>query len=475
MKSSLRKPRYGACEELMRQQLDESIQVRTMSMDLSIDLSISCSSEDDGSEDERTWAVFKSARRNEEYDLHDDSGSYVERGHDTDGRLQFGCEEESDFDSGWSYFDADGVNETEPDKNAESAVVYGEIASLVEAPWNEEQGAAKDIDFKSRRRHRSKGERRSSSRDSGGQRSKERRCGRGPAAPHDLETSFVGGLDEEASALSFTGEYVPASNRPRGCQSEQRSCQSSREENNNSIAEQRPKINTNEYDVNGRCVRHPQVRLCKKTLFGGWKMLMSVCPNCCLQELHRIHLAGEHKDLSTRRQERSQDCRPRVHLNITRRSTSQNSCRDTATPKRVGSKASLDHAASLTTNSSRSRYQNSVQKEQVAAHSKTKKEKKEKEKRKENKKRSNSKHRHHRHGALPKQQPQTQDRAPRTCAPKMRYAGEDKRPGIYEDRINASFLSHDQDVMVNTDNGSVEEGTWEDGRRQPHGTGDGSR
>ena len=46
----------------------------------------------------------------------------------------------------------------------------------------------------------------------------------------------------------------------------------------------------NDFDSKGRCVRHPHVWLRKKRLFGyGWNVLMSACPDCCVDELRRLH------------------------------------------------------------------------------------------------------------------------------------------------------------------------------------------
>ena len=48
-------------------------------------------------------------------------------------------------------------------------------------------------------------------------------------------------------------------------------------------------INTNDFDDRGRCRHHPHIKLRKKKLFGkGWKVLMSACPDCCVDELRRI-------------------------------------------------------------------------------------------------------------------------------------------------------------------------------------------
>ena len=53
-------------------------------------------------------------------------------------------------------------------------------------------------------------------------------------------------------------------------------------------------INTNDYDDKGRCVHHPHIRLRKEKMFGrGWKVLMSACPDCCVDELRRIRLVEE--------------------------------------------------------------------------------------------------------------------------------------------------------------------------------------
>lgn len=48
------------------------------------------------------------------------------------------------------------------------------------------------------------------------------------------------------------------------------------------------KLNTAEHDSKGRCVRHPAIRLRKKKLLGGWKILIGHCPECCLDEMRRV-------------------------------------------------------------------------------------------------------------------------------------------------------------------------------------------
>jgi len=55
---------------------------------------------------------------------------------------------------------------------------------------------------------------------------------------------------------------------------------------------------TNNYDSKGRCVRHPHVRLRKKKFLGrGWKVLMSACPDCCVDELRKLHASKSSKVL----------------------------------------------------------------------------------------------------------------------------------------------------------------------------------
>ena len=48
------------------------------------------------------------------------------------------------------------------------------------------------------------------------------------------------------------------------------------------------KLNTAECDKKGRCIRHPAIRLRKKKIFGGWKIIIGHCPECCLDEMRRV-------------------------------------------------------------------------------------------------------------------------------------------------------------------------------------------
>ena len=57
-------------------------------------------------------------------------------------------------------------------------------------------------------------------------------------------------------------------------------------------------INPNEYDSRGRCVRHPHVRLRRKSVVSGeWRVLLSACPNCCVDELYRLQKQNLERDV----------------------------------------------------------------------------------------------------------------------------------------------------------------------------------
>ncbi|KAL3804505.1 hypothetical protein HJC23_002544 [Cyclotella cryptica] len=66
------------------------------------------------------------------------------------------------------------------------------------------------------------------------------------------------------------------------------------------------KLNTAEHDAKGRCVRHPDIRLRKKKLLGGWKILIGHCPECCLEEMRRVRDEIEGGE-SKRKKEKKKD------------------------------------------------------------------------------------------------------------------------------------------------------------------------
>jgi len=76
-------------------------------------------------------------------------------------------------------------------------------------------------------------------------------------------------------------------------------------------------VNTNNYDKKGRCIVHPHIRLRKKKFMSrlclgsssnnGWKILMSACPDCCVDELRRIRLVEENnKRVAAKQQQQVQ-------------------------------------------------------------------------------------------------------------------------------------------------------------------------
>jgi hypothetical protein len=119
--------------------------------------------------------------------------------------------------------------------------------------------------------------------------------------------------DDEVSTLSFMGHsvcstsdypnYNPASICENSSQErdENGPCSSSAQvaaDNAKSVSAlslSMIRADTNEVDPKtGRCIHHPHIRLRKKKLFGkGWKVLMSACPDCCVDELRRLRSAEE--------------------------------------------------------------------------------------------------------------------------------------------------------------------------------------
>jgi hypothetical protein len=67
------------------------------------------------------------------------------------------------------------------------------------------------------------------------------------------------------------------------------------------------KMNTAEHDSKGLCIRHPTIRLRKKKLFGGWKIVIGHCPECCLDEMRRVRDEIERQELSRNTARRRDD------------------------------------------------------------------------------------------------------------------------------------------------------------------------
>ena len=49
-----------------------------------------------------------------------------------------------------------------------------------------------------------------------------------------------------------------------------------------------PMAEPSAYTDRGRCVRHPHIKLRKKKLMGGWKIMLVNCPDCCIEEMLRM-------------------------------------------------------------------------------------------------------------------------------------------------------------------------------------------
>ncbi|EED93292.1 predicted protein [Thalassiosira pseudonana CCMP1335] len=165
--------------------------------------------------------------------------------------------------------------------------------------------------------------------------------------------------DDEVSAISFMGSVQTCPVPPHYGHHHLHNCSSSRhsqqcepidEDNHSTNNEQdsnQPEdplyqINTNNYDSKGRCVDHPHIRLRKKKMLGrGWKVLMSACPDCCVEELRRIKLVeSDRKKQGSRREKKKSSSKHR------RRGSSS---RGTSMPPPLPSKAlkESDDTASL--------------------------------------------------------------------------------------------------------------------------------
>lgn len=45
---------------------------------------------------------------------------------------------------------------------------------------------------------------------------------------------------------------------------------------------------TSAFDDKGRCVKHPHIKLRKKKMLGGWKVMLVNCPDCCIEEMLKM-------------------------------------------------------------------------------------------------------------------------------------------------------------------------------------------
>lgn len=54
-----------------------------------------------------------------------------------------------------------------------------------------------------------------------------------------------------------------------------------------------PVTKASEFDDKGRCVNHPHIRLRKKKMLGGWKVMLVNCPDCCIEEMLKMRRNGQ--------------------------------------------------------------------------------------------------------------------------------------------------------------------------------------
>ena len=306
-KSVLRTPKYKVCEELMKQQLDESEKVTTMSMDISLG---NVHDDDDDYDDEydslnenRTKEVVQQLkdrieeidRAEEEDEVNDLPTSFAHHVHENDNNIQQVDKDirltERGRDRGRrSYHQVQAIPEySHPQQHHRSS-------SQQQAPRDYSFSTSKPQTRSSSQRVRQDVESKKQPRDSSF-----------TPKPNMVVRVNPTSNNDEVSVLSFQGGSilsVPPTRRV-----------SNLSENSDGllclpVAEASDKINVltassiatmmtnnNEYDPkSGRCVRHPHVRLRKKKLFGrGWKVMMSACPDCCVAELCRIRAAETNK------------------------------------------------------------------------------------------------------------------------------------------------------------------------------------
>jgi hypothetical protein len=125
---------------------------------------------------------------------------------------------------------------------------------------------------------------------------------------HQLQRKVSSNSDDD-SEIQFLKEYNV---QPSSSSTSHKVCEDSSQEQQSSSSDEIAVVNENdantipnsEYDPkSGRCVHHPHVRLRKKNLFGrGWKVLMTACPDCCIDELHRIRSIDKNTNMKKQNQ-----------------------------------------------------------------------------------------------------------------------------------------------------------------------------
>jgi len=361
-------PRYKVCEELMQQQLDESVKVPTMSMDMSMDFSHDDSfnhSHNEGSHDEQKDQHEEDKEQQKVDDVKGDEDllpllppqSLPHRNEDdikeTSTRRSQDDKEVESTDGSQRRQECDDGSKS----GSRGRRSYQQVKAVLHRPDPEEflrddisgcgsQKSNQDCRMQQRSSPSQHRQPLSFSHHHQGEHHPQRpqhfasSALPGTSTWHDhhhnyrqqqpLYTNMVinpAPNDDEVSALTFTGHSGRSTSEYPYCHRTS-ICENSSQDEDDYNAEVADKAklslsmmitNTSDYDTKtGRCIHHPHVRLRKKKLFGkGWKVLMSACPDCCVGELRRIRVAEENNLKRTLEKRKSIDSSSRRSSNHT--------------------------------------------------------------------------------------------------------------------------------------------------------------
>lgn len=281
-KSVLRAPKYKVCEELMKQQLDESEKVTTMSMDISLG-----NVHDDDDDDDEYYRLNQSRTKEVEDELNDLPTNVEHHVHDNDNNEVHRTIQHVDKE----------IRSTERGRDRGQRS-YHQVQAVPTIP--------PDNSNSSRGYSQPQQQRRRSSQQQGDYRPQTIQRSRESAftpKPDMVVRVSPTSNDDEVSVLSFLGGSIlsvpPIRRVSTLSENSDGLCLPVAEVTNVLTASSISTMmtNNNEFDPkSGRCLRHPHVRLRKKKLFGrGWKVMMSACPDCCVAELCRIRSAEANK------------------------------------------------------------------------------------------------------------------------------------------------------------------------------------
>ena len=89
------------------------------------------------------------------------------------------------------------------------------------------------------------------------------------------------------------------------------------------------------FDRKGYCVRHPHVRLRKKKILGGWNVLITNCPDCCMEECGRLsRLRKEQKKKRTTGSKKKDTRKENIFINDEPSQVRRSRSRSRARPSR---------------------------------------------------------------------------------------------------------------------------------------------